>query len=131
MSTGLLEAVANIGILGPILALFGWYIWKQHIALRKSEEQRVSDANAVLDRLTSLNEKWHDLQVTYVRVLEANRATLEEVRDALRMLAGSPEIPEPRPALDSQPAAGKGFAKEVIPEERLTGRYGVVDPRRR
>jgi hypothetical protein len=129
MSVPYLEAIANLGVLGPILALFGWYIWKQHAELRKSEEKRVADANAVLDRLTSLSEKWHALQVTYVRVLDSNTAVIEEVRDALRSLSGTMESPEPRPTFPSRPSRGE-YVEETLPEENA-GRYGKVDPRRR
>jgi hypothetical protein len=127
MSSQVLDALVNLGILGPILALFGWYIWRLHTDLRRSEEQRVAEAMAVRELLLTLTSKWHELQITYVRALDANTSALEELAETTKIGIVATEVTSP---FEPKTLSGRGSKHDTLPEDDRIGRYSLHDRRK-
>lgn len=72
------------GILGIILIPVGWYVWQMHKDRRVAETARVTDAQAVVDKLIAINEKWQQAFFTNVETLKTTVETLQQVRAALK-----------------------------------------------
>lgn len=89
-----MESVAGellkVSIFGPILVAAGWFIWKQHkdvrslaTALREVQEKRVTDAQAVTDKLIQISDKWNGTIRDQSHLVEVLHATLQRIEDAL------------------------------------------------
>jgi len=84
LSTDLTSEALKLGILGPILVGLAIYAWTLHKELRKAEQARVTDAQAVTATLLELNQKWAELITNTTQCLNAQRDILERIEEHRR-----------------------------------------------
>jgi hypothetical protein len=87
MPDGVLEALLNLGILGPVLVAAGLYVTRLHKDLKEVQEKRTSDAQAVVDRVLALAKSHSDTSQLLNQTLTEHGLVLAELRDALRSMA--------------------------------------------
>jgi alkanesulfonate monooxygenase SsuD/methylene tetrahydromethanopterin reductase-like flavin-dependent oxidoreductase (luciferase family) len=91
------EALINLGMLGPILAAMGWYVLRrehrfdqQLESLREqlhiAQESRVGDAQRVADRIVQLLDRQHDVLADTQLALDRQVGVLDRVREAVERL---------------------------------------------
>jgi hypothetical protein len=84
-----IDALINLGTLGPALVAMGWYALRMEAAYRKqiedlakqllaSQEARVADSMKVADRIVGIIEKQHDVLGDMQRVLEEQTVILRQ-----------------------------------------------------
>lgn len=84
LSTDLTGEALKLGILGPILVGLAIYAWTLHKELRKAEQARVTDAQAVTSTLLELNQKWAELITDATKCLNEQRQILERIEEHRR-----------------------------------------------
>lgn len=86
-----LSALLEHGVLGVLLAIALWYIYKLHNERNAVEEQhkrdlkevqdkRTEDAKLVVDKLLQINDKWNAALSDQLRMMETIEPTLKELR---------------------------------------------------
>ncbi len=95
MGDKLLEQLAeHLGVPGVILALCLWALWKVYKDGKKAQEgyekqlkeiheKRVADAQSMVEKLLSLNDKWNQTLQSQLQSSSDGAKVLEEVRDQL------------------------------------------------
>lgn len=77
----------NGGVMGAVflvtvipLALYTRSLAKE---LKETQDRRAVDAQQVVDKLISLNDKWNSTIAQHIRIVEAIDATMKDVKNAL------------------------------------------------
>lgn len=86
-----IEKVVQYGVLGPLLVGAVWVLWKQqrmlHEALdriREAQDKRAQDAQAVVDKLLELNNRWNDTIAAQTRFVEALDNSVAQLTQSVR-----------------------------------------------
>lgn len=74
----------KLSILGPILVALGLYTLRIHKDLRASEDGRIKDAQAVVDKLLKLNSDWNTTINSLLNAAEAQKEANENQRERAR-----------------------------------------------
>lgn len=84
MSESVTTALLNYGLLGPVLIACALYVLRLHKELRESQEARVKDAQAVIDRILGVAERYSDVSAEIAKSLALHTEALENLRDEVR-----------------------------------------------
>jgi len=100
-----MDAVATellkVGPLGAIIIAMAIYIWrrdKEHrherdrlmTEITTIHERRIADSHAVTTTVLQLNDKWNGTVNSFATIMDAQKDTMVEVREALRDLRPPP-----------------------------------------
>ena len=92
METATME-LAKSSILGAVFIIvilpLGAYVMYLAKALRETQDKRTQDAQAMIDKLLLLNDKWNSSITEQMRLVETIEETLRDVKQALRELRDS------------------------------------------
>lgn len=86
MSEQLLTSLAEHGVLGILLGIALWALAKQAKKLSEVEESRTKDAQAVVDTLLTLSDKWNGSIQEMKTATEQQQIAITSVERTLQML---------------------------------------------
>lgn len=84
MTPETVNALINLGVLGPVVAVLFLVVLRLHSQLRESQDKRTADAKAVVDRILTLVDQQHRVDQELNATLIGIQATLVDVRETLR-----------------------------------------------
>ena len=83
------ELIKN-GILGAVFVIvvipLGFYALSLAKSLKETQDKRTADAQAVIEKLLQLNDKWNSTITEQIKLVEIIDDTLREVKQALKEL---------------------------------------------
>lgn len=71
----------ELGVLGPITVILGFYCWKLHNKFLETEDKRVTDAQAVTDKLINLHKEWSSTIREHSHYLDALNSSMHSIAD--------------------------------------------------
>ena len=85
------QELAKHGIFALLLGVMGWAYWQKSKEVKdeaqkrtEAEQKRTADAQAVVDKLLSLNDKWNVTIGGITKVMEAQKDATEDHTEAIR-----------------------------------------------
>lgn len=95
MDPEILKGLINLGVIGPFVALFAWYIVQKdkeikemRDALIKKQDERIADTKQVIDKLMDLNDKWMSVLSDNTKSMERTRFALKSIQQTLEQEDG-------------------------------------------
>jgi len=86
MEAQLITSLAEHGILGVLLGITMYALARQAKKLSEVEEKRTQDAQAVVETLLTLSEKWNESIQDMKTATEQQQQAINSVEKALHML---------------------------------------------
>ena len=86
MSEQLLTSLAEHGVLGVLLGIALWALAKQAKKLSEVEESRTKDAQAVVQTLLTLSDKWNGSILDIKAATEQQQIAITSVERTLHLL---------------------------------------------